>query len=188
VRAVQTAHFQDASTVRWSGGSNFGFNGNLNHAEDFVEVKNSDKNRTFEAKTAHPMNIFDYFKNDRYAALTGIELLDAGLGYAKASLQIDERHQNANGVAQGGVLFTLADFVTGVASNSHGDMAVSISGHVAFLQSSVPGDELTAEATERFLHKRLGNYQVDVTNQRGELVATLETTVYRKAQKTGLTL
>lgn len=134
------------------------------------------------------MNIFDYFKNDRYAALTGIELQEASEGFAKATLLLDERHLNANGVSQGGVIFTLADFVTGVASNSHGEMAVSISAHVNFLRSSRPGDVLTAEAQERFLHKRLGNYQVNVTNQLGELIATLETTVYRKDQKTGLTL
>jgi len=34
----------------------------------------------------------------------------------------------------------------------------------------------------------LGNYQVNVTNQLGELIATLETTVYRKDQKLDLTL
>jgi len=134
------------------------------------------------------MNIFDYFKNDQYAALTGIELKEAGDGFAKATLDIAEKHLNANGVTQGGVIFTLADFVTGVASNSHGEMAVSINGHVNFLKGSRPGDVLTAEAQERFLHKRLGNYQVNVTNQLGELVATLETTVYRKDQKLGLTL
>ena len=134
------------------------------------------------------MNIFDYFKTDQYAALTGIELKEAGDGFAKATLVIAEKHLNANGVTQGGVIFTLADFVTGVASNSHGEMAVSINGHVNFLKGSRPGDVLTAEAQERFLHKRLGNYQVNVTNQLGELVATLETTVYRKDQKLGLTL
>lgn len=134
------------------------------------------------------MNIFEYFKNDRYAALTGIELKEAGEGYAKATLIVEDKHLNANGVTQGGVIFTLADFVTGVASNSHGEMAVSISGHVNFLKGSRPGDVLTAEAQERFLHKRLGNYQVNVTNQSGDLVATLETTVYRKGQKIDLTL
>lgn len=134
------------------------------------------------------MNIFDYFKKDQYATLTGIELLEAAEGYAKANLVVTEKHLNANGVAQGGVIFTLADFVTGVASNSHGETAASISGHVSFLRSSLPGDVLTAEAQERFLHKRLGNYQVNVCNQQGDLVATLETTVYRKDQKIDLTL
>jgi len=134
------------------------------------------------------MNIFDYFKNDRFAVLTGIKLLEAAEGFAKGELTITDKHLNANDVVQGGVLFTLADFVTGVASNSHGEMAASVSAHMNFMRSSHPGDVLTAEAQEQFLHKRLGNYQVNVTNQLGELVATLETTVYRKEQKTGLTL
>jgi acyl-coenzyme A thioesterase PaaI-like protein len=36
------------------------------------------------------------------------------------------------------------------------------------------------------LHKRLATYQIDVTNQKEELIATFEGTVYRKDIATGL--
>ena len=89
-------------------------------------------------------------------------------------------HLNAGNTTQGGAIFTLADFVLAAASNSHGRLAFTITGSVNFLRGSGPGDILFAEAKERFLHKRIANYQVDVTNQKGELIATLEGTVYRK--------
>jgi len=126
------------------------------------------------------MNAADFFKNDRYAMMTGIELLEISEGYAKAKLLIKDMHLNAGNTTQGGVIFTLADFVLAAASNSHGRLAFSINASVNFLRGSKAGDTLFAVAKERFLHKRIANYQVDVTNQNDELIATLEGTVYRK--------
>jgi len=132
------------------------------------------------------MNAVDFFKNDRYATMTGIELLEISKGYAKAKLPVTEMHLNAGNTTQGGAIFTLADFVLAAASNSHGRLAFTITGSVNFLKGSGPGDTLFAEAKERFLHKRIANYQVDVTNQNGELIATLEGMVYRKEDKIDL--
>jgi acyl-CoA thioesterase len=126
------------------------------------------------------MKALDYFKNDRFATHTGVALLEIKPGYAKGQLTVGPQHINAGGTTQGGVIFTLADTVMGAASNAHGEIAFSINGNINFLRGSKPGDVLTAVAKERFLHKRLGHYQIDVTNQLGELIATLEGTVYRK--------
>lgn len=126
------------------------------------------------------MNAVDFFKNDKYATMTGIELLEVTKGYAKARLAIKDMHLNAGNTTQGGAIFTLADLVLAAASNSHGQLAFSITSSVNFLKGSGPGDTLYAEAKERLLRKRIANYQVDVTNQKGELIATLEGTVYRK--------
>jgi len=126
------------------------------------------------------MNAVEFFKNDRFATMTGIELLEISQGYAKAKLPVTDMHLNAGNTTQGGAIFTLADFVLAAASNSHGRLAFTITGSVNFLRGSGPGDTLFAEAKERFIHKRIANYQVDVTNQNGELIATLEGMVYRK--------
>jgi len=126
------------------------------------------------------MNAVEFFKNDRYATMTGIELIEISKGYAKAKLPVTDMHLNAGNTTQGGAIFTLADFVLAAASNSHGRLAFTITGSVNFLKGSGQGDTLFAEAKERFLHKRIANYQVDVTNQNGELIATLEGMVYRK--------
>jgi len=126
------------------------------------------------------MNAVDFFKNDHFATITGIELVKIEKGYAKARLTISEMHLNAGNTTQGGVLFTLADFVMAAASNAHGRLALAITGAINFIKGSKTGDILYAEAKERSLHKHIATYQVDITNQEGELIATFEGTAYRK--------
>ena len=40
------------------------------------------------------------FANDRYADLTGVEIVEVGTGYCKASLDIEDKHMNAANVVQ----------------------------------------------------------------------------------------
>lgn len=123
--------------------------------------------------------IKEFFQNDRFAARTGVELLEVREGYAKASLTLTSEHMNAGGRTQGGALFTLADLALAAAANAHGTLAFSLSAHITFLKSSGPGDILTATACERHLGRSTGYYQIDITNQRNELVATFESSIFR---------
>jgi len=52
--------------------------------------------------------IWDFFKNDRFAEHNGIELLDIAPGYAKAKMEVKDRHLNGVDVVHGGAIFTLA--------------------------------------------------------------------------------
>ena len=54
---------------------------------------------------------------------------------------------------------------------------------ITFLRSSRPGDVLYAEARERYIGRTTGYYQIDVTNQEGKLIATFESSVFRKGDK-----
>lgn len=47
-------------------------------------------------------------KNDRFAQLLGIEIVEAYPGYALVELEIGEKHKNGIDIVQGGVIFTLA--------------------------------------------------------------------------------
>ena len=102
-------------------------------------------------------------------------------GYSRAQLKIQDEHLNAGGRTQGGVLFTLADLALAAAANSHGTLAFSLSSNITFLRASTTGDILYAEARERYTGRSTGCYQIDITNQRGELVATFESSVFRKS-------
>ncbi len=124
--------------------------------------------------------IKSFFKNDRFADRTGIVLLEVETGYAKACLQVTEEHLNAGQRTQGGVLFTLADFTLAVAANSHGRLALSLSSHINFLRGSGVGDMLYAEARERYIGRTTGCYQIDITNDNGDLIATFESIIFRK--------
>jgi acyl-CoA thioesterase len=123
-----------------------------------------------------------YFAGDRFAALTGVEIVEAGTGYCKARLTIENKHLNAANVVQGGAIFTLADLAFAVASNSHGLLALAINVNISFLRGISSGT-LYATATEVGEPKRLGAYDVLVTDEQGEIIARFNGMVYRKNQK-----
>ena len=122
------------------------------------------------------------FAEDRYAALTGIDILEAGKGYCKARLIIKEKHLNAAHIVQGGAIFTLADLAFAVASNSHGQLALAINVNISFLRGKSTGT-LYATATEIGEPKRIGAYDVLVTDEEDEIIARFNGMVYRKNQK-----
>lgn len=126
------------------------------------------------------MTIKEFFKNDRFAENAGVELMEVKEGYSKARLAITEEHLNAGHRTQGGAIFTLADLALAAAANSHGALAFSLSSNITFLRASGAGDILYAEARERYIGRTTGYYQIDITNQKGDLIATFESSVFRK--------
>lgn len=130
----------------------------------------------------------EFFKKDHFAGRVGVELIEIKEGYSKARLVITEEHLNAGHRTQGGALFTLADLALAAAANSHGALALSLSSTITFLRGSGPGDTLYAEARERYIGRTTGYYQIDITNQKGELIATFQSSVFRKGDVLPFTL
>ena len=125
----------------------------------------------------------DFFKNDLFAERAGIVLMEVREGYSKARLEIKKEHLNAGNRTQGGAIFTLADLALAAAANSHGQLAFSLSSNITFLRASGIGDTLYAEARERYIGRSTGYYQIDITNQKNELIATLNQAYSAKINK-----
>jgi len=125
--------------------------------------------------------IKEFFKNDRFAARSGIELLEVSEGYAKARMRIEDHHLNGINVVHGGAIFTLADLAFAAASNSHGTVAVAINASIWYVKAAMEGT-LFAEAKEISLNPKLATYSIEITDDSGEIVATFEGMVYRKKQ------
>ena len=125
------------------------------------------------------MTIKDFFKNDQYATLTGIELLDVEPGRAKARMEIREIHLNTVKTVQGGAIFTLADYTFAAAVNAYGNLAMSIETSIRYFKA-VGNGVLFAEAQVLHLHKRIATFEVRVTNEKDELIAIFTATAYRK--------
>lgn len=120
--------------------------------------------------------------NDHFCKNTvGIELLDLKPGWAKARLEIFERHLNGLGTVQGGAIFTLADLTLAAAANSHGTAAVLINASISYF-IAVSDGILFAEAVEESRNPKLATYSVKITNQENNLIAQMLATVYRKKQ------
>ncbi len=126
--------------------------------------------------------IFKQFEKDRYARLSGIRLTEVSEGYAQAELEISETQLNSVDTVHGGAIFTLADFVFAVASNSYGTLAMGINSSISFFKAVKRGT-LTAEAQELSIHHKLASYAVRVTDQDNDLVAHFTGMVYRKREQ-----
>ena len=114
--------------------------------------------------------MIEKFRQDRYAMLTGIEIIDVAPGYAKTKLVIEEKHLNAVDIVQGGVVFTLADFAFAVAGNCGEETVVSIEANISYMKPSRVGNTLYAEAKEIARSKSLVSYDIPVTDEQGNLI------------------
>ncbi|MFA7404518.1 MAG: PaaI family thioesterase [Pelobacteraceae bacterium] len=118
---------------------------------------------------------------DLFARHNGIELVDVGPGWAKASMKIEPFHFNGAKTVHGGAIFTLADFAFAVASNSHGTLAMGINTSVSFVKAALKGT-LYAEAREQSRNAKLASYSVMITDDAGDVVAIFQGMVYRKKE------
>jgi len=123
-----------------------------------------------------------YFLDDKYAELTGIKTVDIKEGYCEAEMEVLPKHLNAAGTIQGGALFTLADFAVAVAANTRGQIALSIQANISFIKGISKG-KIYAIATEVSEAKKLGNYEVKIKDENGEIIASFHSMVYRKKDK-----
>jgi acyl-CoA thioesterase len=124
-------------------------------------------------------NLKRYFKKDNFAANSGIELLEVSPGYAKARMNIEEKHLNALKTVQGGALFTLADLAFAAASNAYGSATVAINANISFVKAATNGI-LIAEAKETSINPKITTYTVNITDDKGDIVAIFQGMGYRK--------
>ncbi|HSN90873.1 MAG TPA: PaaI family thioesterase [Anaeromyxobacteraceae bacterium] len=118
---------------------------------------------------------------DRFAAASGMRLVEVGEGRARTRMRIRPGHLNGAGVVQGGAIFTLADLAFAAACNSHGTVALALDVSITFARAAAKGT-LTAEAREVALSRKVSVVNVEVRDGKGELVAAFRGTAYRKEQ------
>jgi acyl-CoA thioesterase len=111
-------------------------------------------------------------KNDRVLSLLGIKILRVAAGRAELSMTVKSEMLNGFSIAHGGITFTLADTAFAYACNSHNRLTVARRCEIKFRKMVYAGDVLTAVAAERTLDSKAGIYDVRVTNQDNEEVAT----------------
>ena len=124
----------------------------------------------------------EMMRRDRFAAGSGIELLETSVGYARTRLRVEPRHLNGVDIAQGGAVFTLADLAFAAATNTHGRVAVAVQVSISFLKAVAVGATLIAEAREVARSGRLSTCEVRVTDEAQELVALFSGTAYLKKE------
>lgn len=106
-------------------------------------------------------SIKKFFHADVFARSLGIEIEEAKDGRAVCSMKKREDLLNANGVIQGGALYTLGDFVFAVGAASTGKLCVTSNLSMSYLRPA-KGDYFRAIATPVHLGRTLYTYDVVV--------------------------
>jgi acyl-CoA thioesterase len=125
-----------------------------------------------------------FVERDRFAKHLDVEMLEYSAGKARARMELKGHHLNSAGTVHGGAIFSLADAVFSVASNSHGTLAMAINVSISFFKSAKTG-ALIAEGREVSINPKLATYLVDVTDEAGNAIALFQGTVYRKKDSLG---
>ncbi len=111
-----------------------------------------------------------FFTQDRFATENGIVLEEFIPGGSVCSVELTDRHRNAEGGVMGGVMMTLIDFAFATAaSNAHRPTVVQQSS-ISFL-NGVRGKKLIAKAVCRKDGRTSCVYNVDVTDDLGRDIA-----------------
>ena len=111
------------------------------------------------------------FKDDTYATeVTGITIDSAVDGTSVCSLDISEKHLNADNHVMGGVTFTIADIAFAVAANTGKLTTVSINSTISFL-GVAKGKKLIAEGKTIKSGRSICTVSVDVRDELGTHVA-----------------
>ena len=120
----------------------------------------------------------EYFKGDNLAAALNMTIEHIEPGSAVVTMPVSDIHMNGMGAVHGGAIFSLADFCFAVSSNSHGRAAMAINCSISFYRG-VQSGTLTARGREQHLGNRIAGYVVDVTDESGALVASMQAQVFR---------
>ena len=111
------------------------------------------------------------YEEDNASRGLGFIIDDIAPGYAKLSMTVRGDMVNGHKLCHGGIIFTLADSAFAFSCNSHNQRTVAASADISFLKSAFEGEQLQAEAQERWREGRNGIYDVRVTNQDGVTIA-----------------
>ena len=122
------------------------------------------------------------YEKDAFTQWLGMERLDEGPGYSHLRMQVRKEMVNGFGIAHGGITYSLADSALAFACNSQGKKAVSIETSISHLQAVNVGDILTAKAAETSRGNKIATYNIEVTNQKNDVVALFKGMVYRRSE------
>ena len=116
---------------------------------------------------------------DAFSRWLGIKVLAVRPREANVAMTVRGEMVNGFGVSHGAIVYALADSALAFASNTHGQITVSIENSITYPHAVRVGDDLVAKAEEESASNRLGYYRVTVTRKDGTVVGLFRGTVYK---------
>lgn len=121
-------------------------------------------------------------QKDPFSQWLGLVLDDYGPGWCKLHFAIRDEMLNGFGIVHGGIVFSAADSAFAFACNSHGRLSVALDVQISYIRAAHKGDILHVDAKEIHLGNKTSFYEISVTNELHEIVATFKSTAYRTSK------
>ena len=112
-----------------------------------------------------------YIKNNNFKI---VELNDRE---CKMEYKVTEKGLNPMGILHGGIIFGLADTCAGVLSSMTGKKSVTISSNINYIKA-VSSGTITAKAKILKIGNKIGYFNVDINNDKNELISNVLVNVY----------
>lgn len=126
-----------------------------------------------------PTALRERIESDPYCATLDIALAELEPGRARTRFEVTEDVLNFHGSVHGGAVYSLADAAFAAASNAHGETAVALETNISYLAAVDAGTTLEATARETHRTRRTAEYEVVVSDDEGDRIATFRGRVYR---------
>ena len=85
-------------------------------------------------------------------------------------------------MTHGGVIFSCCDMALALASNSRGFIEVATQVNISFLKPTGPGERIKAHCKEVHKGKKLGLFEIIVTDSSGDVISRAQGQVYKKRE------
>jgi acyl-CoA thioesterase len=119
-------------------------------------------------------------KREPFAQALKMELVELEDGYSVVTMRYDpDTMDNIYSRAHGGAVFGLIDEAFETAGQTDGTIAVALNVNITYIASPRAGVKLKAEARRVSQTKKTAVYDIKVTDQDDQLIATCQALAYR---------
>ncbi len=131
-----------------------------------------------------PLELAQYMLNqDEFSKWLGIKLIEVREKYCLIEMTIRKEMINGLKTAHGGIAFSFADSALAFSSNNTNEASVALNCVINFTKAVREGDVLRAESILVSDTRKTGIYDIKVTNQDQEIMASFRGTVYKIGKK-----
>lgn len=120
---------------------------------------------------------------DYFSQWMGISLIEVRAHYCLIKMPIKQEMINGLKTVHGGVTFSFADSALAFSSNNTGQAGVALNCVINFTKAVRLGDTLFAESILITDTRKTAVYDIAITNQHKEVVASFRGTVYKLDKK-----
>lgn len=123
------------------------------------------------------------YNQDHFSQWLGIEIVEVKPNYCLLKMPIRQEMINGLKTVHGGVTFSFADSALAFSGNNSGDAAVALNCVINFTKAVRMGEVLYAESVQIADTRKTAVYDIAITNQDKEVVASFRGTVYKIGKK-----